>query len=248
MFSKRAAQVADALNDKVAAFRQREARHPSRFERAALEREAAADTRHHKTGHGVTDLQSRWAHEAAAIGVTAADLTRSITEAARGALPPPVKVTVAEVIEDLSDSRSAWHRLDVLQAVTDRLRPQPGMSGERWAQLVDRAVERVLDECVDLDPAHDGVRCWVSDGRSMWIEPNAPQVTSKLVELVVAGHGRRGVGLQYIEAQERIASSWAMLTIHHGRGLRFVHLGIEDPRRDRRPGRCRQDHDAACRR
>ena len=75
VFSKRAAQVADALNDKVAEFRQREARHPSKFERAALEREAAADTRYHKTGHGVTDLQSRWAREAAEIGVTAADLT-----------------------------------------------------------------------------------------------------------------------------------------------------------------------------
>ena len=34
--------------------------------------------------------------------------------------------------EDLSEKRSTWHRLDVLEAVTDRLRPQRGVSGERW--------------------------------------------------------------------------------------------------------------------
>ena len=63
-----------------------------------------------------------------------------------------MKVSVAEVIEDLSAERSAWHRMDILRAVTDRLRPQPGMSGERWARLLDRAVDRVLGECVVLDP------------------------------------------------------------------------------------------------
>ena len=59
-FSKRAAQVRAALNDKVDEFRQREGRHPSKFEHAALEREAAADTRHRKTGSGVPDLRARW--------------------------------------------------------------------------------------------------------------------------------------------------------------------------------------------
>ena len=61
-FSKRAAQVNDALAVKVAEFRQREGRDPTRFERAALEREAAADTRLRKTGHGVPDLRARWTH------------------------------------------------------------------------------------------------------------------------------------------------------------------------------------------
>ncbi len=76
---------------------------------------------------------------------------------------------------------TAWHRMDVLEAVTDRLRPQPGMSGERWAQLVDRAVDRVLGECVDLDPEHGDNRLRASDGRSLWIEPVAAQVTSRQV-------------------------------------------------------------------
>ena len=150
-FSKRAAQVSAALRDKITEFRQREGRHPSKFEHAALEREAAADTRHRKTGHGVPDLQARWRSEAAAIGVTRDTLTDLIAEAARVAVRQAT-VTVADVIEDLSEKRSAWHRMDVLEAVTDRLRPRPGMSGGRWTELVDRAVERVLGECVDLDP------------------------------------------------------------------------------------------------
>ncbi len=81
-FSKRAAQVSASPTDKITEFRQREGRHPSKFEHAALEREAAADTRHRKTGHGVPDLQARWRSEAAGIGVTRDTLTDSIADAA----------------------------------------------------------------------------------------------------------------------------------------------------------------------
>jgi len=178
-FSKRAAQVRGELQVKVAEFRRREGRHPTRFEHAALEREAAADTRLRKAAQGVADLPTRWREEAARIGVTAESLGQSIGRAARSVVPP-VKVSVAEVIEDLSADRSAWHRLDIVRTVTDRLRPQPGTSGDRWAQLLDRAVDRVLGECVVLDPEGDGPRRR-SDGRSVWIEPVAAQVTGRLV-------------------------------------------------------------------
>ena len=155
-------------------------RHPTRFEHAALEREASADTRLRKAANGVPDLPTRWRTEAAGIGITADSLGQSIAQAAARSVVPPVKLSVAEVIEDLSADRSAWHRMDVLRAVTDRLRPQPGMSGERWARLVDRAVDRVLGECVVLDPNGDGPRRR-SDGRSVWIEPVAAHVTSHQV-------------------------------------------------------------------
>ena len=178
-FSKRAAQVRGELQVKVAEFRQREGRHPTRFEHAALEREAAADTRLRKAAQGVTDLPTRWRVEAAGIGVTVESLGQSIARAARS-VSPPAKVSVAEVIDDLSAERSAWHRMDILRAVTDRLRPQTDMSGERWSRLLDRAVDRVLGECVVLDPEGDGP--WRgSDGRSVWIEPVAAQVTSHQV-------------------------------------------------------------------
>jgi len=178
-FSKRAAQVRGELQVKVAEFRQREGRHPTRFEHAALEREAAADTRQGKAANGVADLPTRWRGEAAGIGITAESLGQSIAQAAQ-AVVPPGKVSVAEVIEDLSADRSAWHRMDILRAVTDRLRSQPDMSGERWSRLLDRAVDRVLGECVVLDPERDGARRG-SDGRSVWIEPVAAQVTSRQV-------------------------------------------------------------------
>jgi len=178
-FSKRAAQVKDELQVKVADFVQREGRHPTRFEHAALEREAAADTRARKTGNSDVDLPARWRNEAAGIGVTTESLGHSIHAAARATVLP-VKVSVAEVIEDLSQARSAWHRMDVLRAITDRLRPQPGMSGVRWAQQLDRSVDRVLEHCVVLDPEGDRPRR-ASDGRSVWIEPVAAQVTSERV-------------------------------------------------------------------
>jgi conjugative relaxase-like TrwC/TraI family protein len=180
-FSKRAAQVRDATVVKIAEFRRREGRDPSRFEHAALEREAAVDTRNRKTGNGVPDLRSRWREEAADIGNTPHGLTRSIIDAGRATAEPAVTPTVGDVIADLSESRSAWHRLDVLRVVTDRLRPQANMSGQRWVRALDRAIDRVLDACVDLDPANEGVVRRTSDGRSPWIEPVAAHVTSHQV-------------------------------------------------------------------
>ena len=53
LFSKRAAQVDDALTVKIAEFYEREGRDPTLWEKAALTREAAADTRNRKTDHPV---------------------------------------------------------------------------------------------------------------------------------------------------------------------------------------------------
>ena len=180
-FSKRTAEVDQALAAKVADFYAREGRDPSRFERAALGREAAVDTRAHKTGNGVPDLKTRWLTEAGEVGVTAETLTVSIAEAGR--VPAsPVPVTVGEVIEELSGSKSAWHRLDILRTVCDKVRPQQGISGERWAAALNRAVDKVLEQCIELDPTleqHASRRA--SDGRSIWIEPVAANVTSEAV-------------------------------------------------------------------
>ena len=71
VFSKRTSEVEAALAGKVAEFRSREGRDPSRWERAALTREASADTRAKKSGTGVTDLPTRWTSEAADLNWTA---------------------------------------------------------------------------------------------------------------------------------------------------------------------------------
>ena len=62
---------------KLDEFRHREGREPSPKERAALEREASADTRGRKSGLGVADLATRWQGEAAEVGWTVEQLVEA---------------------------------------------------------------------------------------------------------------------------------------------------------------------------
>jgi conjugative relaxase-like TrwC/TraI family protein len=180
-FSKRTAQVERAFQAKLAEFHSREGRDPTPKERGALGREAAEDTRGHKTGHGATDLRSRWLAEAVAVGVTPESLRAGIEHAPAVSPPGRQQVVIEEVIDAVGQRRSAWHRLDVLQAICDVTRPQPGIDGELWATVLDRAVDVVLEHCVDLDPAETQTRRRASDGRSVWIEPSARRHTSEAV-------------------------------------------------------------------
>ncbi len=77
-FSKRSVQVERAYQRLLADFYAREGRDPISKEDGAMRRQAAADTRGHKSGHGAGDLRSRWLAEAATVGVTAETLTDSI--------------------------------------------------------------------------------------------------------------------------------------------------------------------------
>ncbi len=177
LFSKRTAQVDAAYQQALAEFWTREGRDPTPKERGALGRQAALDTRTHKTGTDPTDLRERWRDEAAGIGVTADGLADSIAEAAAFELPLP-STTVEQVVAGLGEERSAWHRFDVLRAVCDTTRPVPGVDGAAWAQHLDRVVDEVLAECVDLDPP-TGTKRREGDGRSVWIEPSARHHTSR---------------------------------------------------------------------
>jgi conjugative relaxase-like TrwC/TraI family protein len=178
-FSKRTVQVDAAFQAKLAEFWAREGRDPTPKERGALGREAAADTRGNKTGNDVTDLRSRWRTEAAIVGVTAEALTADIDLAARAQPTERQQIAISDVVAELAERRSAWHRLDVTQALCDTVRPIPGVDGAHWAARLERATGTVLDECVDLDPA--GTRRRASDRRSVWIEPSARHHTSDLV-------------------------------------------------------------------
>ncbi|MBA3605826.1 MAG: relaxase domain-containing protein, partial [Acidimicrobiia bacterium] len=179
LFSKRTAAIDVALAGKVDEFRQREGRDPSRWERAALSREASADTRSRKSGHGAADLMTRWQTEAADAGWSVDMVDDQIERAARdaGAVPG---LTVSEVVEAVSAQRSSWGRADVVQAICDVQRPVSAMPGHRWLAAIERAADVVIDSCVDLDPASETARR-SSDGRSIWIEPTAPRFTSAAV-------------------------------------------------------------------
>ena len=83
VFSKRSGDIDVALAAKLDEFRHREGREPSRWERAAMTREASADTRSRKSGHGAADLATRWQTEAADVGWTVDRLDDDIDDAAR---------------------------------------------------------------------------------------------------------------------------------------------------------------------
>jgi conjugative relaxase-like TrwC/TraI family protein len=174
-FSKRTVQVDAAFADKIAEFRDREGRDPSRWERAALTREAASDTRATKTGGSADHLATAWREEAAALGWTPDRVVTAMRAAAR-ATPAREPVTLVEVVEQLSARGSTWTRADVLQAVCDLAPPVSQMPGRDWAWAVEDACDRFVERCVTLDPPHNGtVRA--SDGRSMWLAPTEPHLT-----------------------------------------------------------------------
>ena len=181
VFSKRALQVATALETKLDVFERREGREPSPFERAAMEREAAVDARGRKTGLTVTDLRPRWQTEAKELGITPASLSRDIRTASRQ-VEPAQHLRIADALTVLSERMSVWHRMDVLEALTDVLRPRAGVGGERWAEILDQTASRVLEHSVNLDPTLDtDASRRASDGRSIWIEPISGQHTSAAV-------------------------------------------------------------------
>jgi hypothetical protein len=181
VFSKRAGQVDDAMAVKVDEFRRREGRDPTTWERAALCREASADTRAHKTGNGAGDLRTRWAAEAAEVDWTPSRLVAAIDAAGVRLRGEPVPtVTIDDVIDRLSVSGSTWARADVLRAICDLQPPVSSMSGHRWSLALERACDQVVDACVDLDPPGLVTRR-ASDGRSVWLEPVAPNFTSDAI-------------------------------------------------------------------
>jgi conjugative relaxase-like TrwC/TraI family protein len=137
VFSKRATQVDAAMQAKLAEFGTREGRDPTPKERGALGREAAADTRGHKTGTGVVDLRSRWLTEAATVGVTPDSLGADISAAAITQPPDRQGVVVDDVIAAVADRRSAWHRFDVLHAICDTAqKTETGMRSDTVAKLL----------------------------------------------------------------------------------------------------------------
>ncbi len=182
VFSKRAGQVDAALAVKIDEFRQRQGRDPSSWERAALSREASADTRAHKTGAGVSDLATRWRDEAVALDWTPQQLISQMSVAGRDlAQRPSPMVTVEQVIDHLSACGSTWTRADILRVICDLQPAMSQMTGQRWAAALERGCDQVIDHCVDLDPTGEHLCRRASDGRSIWLEPTAPHITSDTI-------------------------------------------------------------------
>jgi len=174
VFSKRTAEIDTVMAGRVAEFYRREGCDPTRQELAAMQRQAAADSRARKTGRTADEMRSLWRVEAATVGVAPTSLRRSIDAAAADHPATTPELTTTAVIGAFALGASTWHRADVMRIICELARPAPGVSGERWAAWLDRAVDTVMAQCVDLDPELlEHTRRRASDGRSIWIEPIA---------------------------------------------------------------------------
>lgn len=172
-FSKRTAQV-EALRELLTeAFLEREGRDPTRREAAAIEREAAVDSRRAKTGLPLNEAQERWVDEADALGWTGDRLTQTILNHPQ---PERAQPTVDDILDVVTAESSTWRRADLLGAIADHLPPRPGTSGADWARALERATDKVVESHTDLDPDLDGPTR-ASDGRSIWIDPHFRHLT-----------------------------------------------------------------------
>lgn len=175
-FSKRSEQVEELLELKLLAFRESEGRDPSRWERAAIAREAAADSRADKSGNGVADLGTRWHDEAAALGWTPERLQRQLQRTRTERPGPTEPPSPAQVIDALSAQGSTWLPIDVLETICDLAHPDPRFSGREWARVLEQAADEVAAAHRDLDPPPPGP-LRAADGRSIWVEPIKANLT-----------------------------------------------------------------------
>jgi len=180
-FSKRSVQVEQAIVDKRAEFIDRQGREPNQWELAALKREAAADTRRAKTGNPITDLTTRWASEAAALGWTGPDLRTATINAGREQPAEGPTIDVHEIVAALSTGGSTWNRADVVSALCDIAVTNPNVDGHQWASILERRADEVIGHCVELDPTDRSGPRRRSDGRSLWLEPTAPHITTEAI-------------------------------------------------------------------
>jgi hypothetical protein len=68
-----------------------------------------------------------------------------------------------------------------VSAICDVARPNPNVDGQRWAAILERVAEDVIAHCVELDPSDTGGPRRQSDGRSMWLEPTSPHITTDAI-------------------------------------------------------------------
>lgn len=190
-FSKRTLQVEDLKAVLLDAFREREGRDPNRREAAAIEREAAQDSRPAKSELPLDQARAGWLAEAAELGWTPERLASHVTREHTRDQPTP---TVDDILDTITAERSTWRRADVIGAIAAATPPQSRFDGATWARALEHATDQVLDTHVDLDPATTGATR-ASDGRSIWVDPDLPHLS----------HDR-------VLAQEERILSWAIAT------------------------------------
>lgn len=164
-----------------AEFRTREGRDPSRYERSAIEREVATDTRDDKTGLTPAELRIAWEAEATAIGYFPPDVASALSRAASRRLPSGVLPTPETLIAGLAEERSTWQHLDVVRWLADHTQAPPDCDGLTWAHHLDAFAIEVMAGSRTLDPPAGMSPIRRSDGRSIWADPTETHATSDFV-------------------------------------------------------------------
>ena len=249
VFSKRTAQVDAALAVKVDEFREREGRDPTRWERAALSREAAG---RHPGPQDRPRCRGSARHGGRPRPPTSAGPRDGSSPSSSGPAGPsadPAPVTVDEVIDGLSASRvDVDPRRRPAGDLRPRSRPCPRCRDTGGRRRSSGPATGSSTHCVDLDPPGAAEPPRASDGRSVWLEPTAPHLTSERDPR--PGGTDPGLGASTPRPTTRSPS-------HHRRRRRARRAAGRRRRRGRRrrparaggrAGRHRQDHHPATRR
>lgn len=178
LFSKRAEEIDAELARRLDAYRKKYAHEALTYERSAIEREVAADTRDAKTGLGPDGLRTQWADEAATLGLDYQQLAALVTKAARTHDEQPGLPTVEELVAAIAEQRSTWQHLDIIRHLTDNTPAPRNIGGRQWASAMGRLADQAIEASINIDAPTDSPLCRASDRRSVWADPRTTHATS----------------------------------------------------------------------
>ncbi|MDX2378640.1 MAG: MobF family relaxase, partial [Acidimicrobiia bacterium] len=181
LFSKRAEEIDAELARRLDAYRKKYAHEALTYERSAIEREVAADTRDAKTGLGPDGLRTQWADEAATLGLDYQQLAALVTKAARTHDEQPGLPTVEELVAAIAEQRSTWQHLDIIRHLTDNTPAPRNIGGRQWASAMGRLADQAIEASINIDAPTDSPLCRASDRRSVWADPRTTHATSEHV-------------------------------------------------------------------
>jgi conjugative relaxase-like TrwC/TraI family protein len=181
LFSKRAEEIDAELARRLAEYRKKNGHDAPLDKRSAIEREVAADTRAAKTGISPEDLRSRWAAEAASIGIDYQQLVSLVSNAVRAHHETTGLPSVDDLLAAIAEHRSTWQHLDVIRHLTDTITAPRSIGGRQWADAIGQLADQAIEASINIDAPTDSPLRRTGDGRSVWSDPTTTHATSEHV-------------------------------------------------------------------
>ena len=181
LFSKRAEEIDAELARRLDDYRKNHGHDAPTDKRSAIEREVAADTRDAKTGISPDDLRTRWAAEAASIGIDFQHLVSLVSNAVRSHDETPGLPRVDDLLAAIAEHRSTWQHLDVIRHLTDTTAAPRNVHGQQWADAISQLADQAIGASINIDAPTDSPLRRTSDRRSVWADPTTTHATSEHV-------------------------------------------------------------------